>query len=231
MLLAAIVLLSALAVPLFGGRLAALAEVRVRFAWVLLVALGLQAVSINVPGVPEGLRPLLQLLSYPVAAVFVVANRRLPGVPLIGLGALLNAIAVAGLPADSYLHHFGNSMTLPSPKLAFLGDIFAIPAPLPLHNVFSVGDILIAIGVVVTMHGICGSRLRRQRGRHERPRRYRGRHLLDAHSANSRVRSGRPPEHLVGAPHVPPRSPLGDGHRDQLSSPWDPPGARVRRPS
>jgi hypothetical protein len=245
MLLAAIVLLNALAVPLFGGRLAALAEVRARFAWVLLVALGLQAVSLNAPGIPEGLRPLLQLLSYPVAAVFVVANRRLPGVPLIGLGALLNAIAMsvnggvmpaspsaltaAGLPLEA--GRYVNSGVVPDARLAFLGDIFAIPEPLPLHNVFSVGDILIAIGVVVTMHGICGSRLRRQRGRHERPRRYRGRHLLDAHSANSRVRSGRPPEHLVGAPHVPPRSPLGDGHRDQLSSPWDPPGARVRRPS
>jgi hypothetical protein len=193
MFLAAIVLINALAVPLFGGRLTALADVRARFAWVLMVALGLQVISINVPGIPESLRPALQLASYPVAAVFVVANRHLPGMPLIALGALLNLVAMsanggvmpaspsalvaAGLP----LRHDGyvNSGLVSDARLAFLGDIFAIPEPVPMHNVFSVGDICIGLGVVVAMHGLCGSRLRRRRarGRHERPRRYQGRHL------------------------------------------------------
>jgi hypothetical protein len=193
MFLAAIVLVNALAVPLFGGRLAALAEVRARLAWLLLAALGLQMVSLNVPGIPAGMRPLLQLASYPVAAVFVIANRNLPGMLLIGLGALLNAIAMganggvmpaspsalvaAGLP----LHHdsYVNSGALDGARLAFLGDVFAIPEPVPLHNVFSAGDVFIGLGAVVAMHGLCGSRLpsRRPRGRHERPRRYQGRHL------------------------------------------------------
>jgi hypothetical protein len=47
---------------------------------------------------------------------------------------------------------------LPDPRLAFLGDVFAIPRGWPLANVFSVGDVLIAVGVVVAVHGICGSR-------------------------------------------------------------------------
>ncbi|HZC99019.1 MAG TPA: DUF5317 domain-containing protein [Actinomycetes bacterium] len=193
MFLAAIVLLNALAVPLFGGRLAALAEVRARLAWMLLVALGLQMISLSAPGVPESLRPVLQLTSYPVAAVFVIANRRLPGMPLIGLGSLLNAVAMsanggvmpaspsalvaAGLPLqhDSY----ANSGVVDDARLPFLGDVFAIPDPVPLHNVFSVGDVCIGLGAVVALHGLCGSRLRPRRphGRHERPRRYRGRHL------------------------------------------------------
>jgi hypothetical protein len=193
MFLAAIVLINALAVPLLGGRLAALADVRARLAWLLVVALGLQVVSINVPGIPQSLRPVLQLASYPVAGVFLVANRRLPGMPLIVLGALLNLIAMsvnggvmpaspsaldaAGLPLehDSYV----NSGVVEGARLAFLGDVFAIPEPVPMHNVFSVGDICIGLGVVVAMHGLCGSRLRRRRarGRHQRPRRYQGRHL------------------------------------------------------
>ncbi len=195
MFLTAIVLVNALAVPLLGGRLTALADVRARFAWMLVVALGLQAISLNAPGIPEGLRPVLQLASYPVAGVFVVANRRMPGMLLIGLGALLNvtamsvnggvmpaspsALVAAGLPLrnESYV----NSGLVEDAKLPFLGDVFAIPEPLPLHNVFSVGDICIGLGVVVAMHGLCGSRLPRPRprprGRHERPRRYRGRHL------------------------------------------------------
>jgi hypothetical protein len=201
MFLAAIVLINALAVPLFGGRLAALADVRARFAWVLLVALGLQLIGISVPGIPEGLRPVLLLTSYPVACVFVVANRHLPGMPLIVLGTLLNLIAMsvnggvmpaspsalvaAGLPLQN--QGYVNSGLVEGARLAFLGDIFAIPEPVPMHNVFSVGDISIGLGAVVAMHGLCGSRLRRRRvrGRHERPRRYQGRHLRPSRSPDA----------------------------------------------
>jgi hypothetical protein len=193
MFLVAIVLFNALAVPLFGGRLTALAEVRAKLAWTLLIALGLQVVSLSVPGIPEGLRPVLQLASYPAAGVFVTANRRLPGMLLIGLGALLNAAAMSAnggvMPASPSalaaaglsLHHdsYVNSGLVENARLPFLGDVFAIPSSLPLHNVFSVGDVCIGLGVVIAMHGLCGSRLRphRPRGRHQRPRRYRGRHL------------------------------------------------------
>jgi hypothetical protein len=45
------------------------------------------------------------------------------------------------------------------PRLAFLGDVFAVPASWPLSNVFSVGDMLIAVGLAWGVHRICGSRL------------------------------------------------------------------------
>src|SRR6266536_1421044 len=116
----------------------ALADVRARLAWILMLALGLQVVALTVPGVPESLRPLIQLASYPIAGVFVIANRHLPGMLLIGLGALLNLIAMsanggvmpasaaaldkAGLPLhrDSYV----NSALVREPRLGFLGDVF-----------------------------------------------------------------------------------------------------------
>src|SRR6266496_3814787 len=191
MFLVAIVLMSALAVPLFGGRLSALADVRARLAWILMLALGLQVVALTVPGVPESLRPLIQLASYPIAGVFVIANRHLPGMLLIGLGALLNLIAMsanggvmpasaaaldkAGLPLqrDTY----ANSALVRDPRLGFLGDVF------------SVGDVTIGVGVIIAVHGLSGSRLRvfRQPGRHLRRRRYRGRH--------ERAPRGRDPAH------------------------------------
>jgi hypothetical protein len=31
-------------------------------------------------------------------------------------------------------------------RLALLGDVFAVPRPLPFANVFSIGDLLIAVG-------------------------------------------------------------------------------------
>jgi Family of unknown function (DUF5317) len=207
MFLVVIVLLSALAVPLLGGRLEALAEVRARLAWTLLLALGLQVMSLSLPGVPERLRPYIQLASYPVAGVFVIANRRLPGMLLVGLGALLNLVAMsanggvmpasaaaldqAGLPQhrDSY----ANSTLVRDPRLGFLGDVFAIPDPVPLANVFSVGDVCIGLGLVTAVHGLTGSRprLRRSPGRHVRRRPYQGRH--------QRVQRGRGP-----APERPP---------------------------
>lgn len=179
MFLVAIVLASALAVPLLGGRLGALAEVRLRLPWLLPAALAMQVVALDLPGVPGRLRPPLHVASYLVAGAFLVANRRLPGMPLVGLGAAANllaigvnggvmpaspaALAAAGLPLDP--PGFANSAVLTDPRLAFLGDVFAIPRGWPLANVFSVGDVLIAIGAVVAVHGICGSRLPWRRGR------------------------------------------------------------------
>jgi len=51
------------------------------------------------------------------------------------------ALAMAGLPVDE--PGFQSSTAVDDPRLAFLGDVFAIPASWPLSNVFSVGDVLI----------------------------------------------------------------------------------------
>jgi hypothetical protein len=184
MLLVLIVLIGALLVPFFGGRLSLLADARVRLGWVLPLALALQVLAINVPGVPEHLRPALQVASYPVALGFVAANWRLTGIPLAGLGALCNlaailanggtmpaapaALASAGRPLHP--RGYANSAAVAHPRLAFLGDVFAVPRRLPLANVFSIGDLLIAIGVVVAIHALCGSRPRLQRVMRLRPR-------------------------------------------------------------
>ena len=50
-----------------------------------------------------------------------------------------------------------------NPKLSFLGDVFAVPASFPVHNVFSVGDVCIVIGAFVLLHTVCGSALVRSR--------------------------------------------------------------------
>jgi Family of unknown function (DUF5317) len=109
----------------------------------------------------------------PVGALFLAANWRVPGVPLTALGAALNllaiaanggvmpaspaALAAAGLPVDR--PGFSNSAALAEPRLAFLGDVFAIPASWPLSNVFSVGDVLIGVGLAWGVHRVCRSRL------------------------------------------------------------------------
>jgi hypothetical protein len=171
--LVALVLVSALAVPLAGGRLGALVELPLRHVWAIYAALGLAVLGVGVPGLPDGLRSLLLVAAYPVGAVFLAANRRIPGMALIALGAVLNllaitanggvmpaspaALAAAGLPVDE--PGFQSSTAVTDPRLAFLGDVFAVPASWPLSNVFSVGDVLIGVGLAWGVHRICGSRL------------------------------------------------------------------------
>jgi Family of unknown function (DUF5317) len=105
------------------------------------------------PGLPDGLRAALLVAAYPILAVFLVANRRLPGMPLVALGGPMNLLAIsvnggvmpaspsalagAGLPVGGPGFH--NSAVLADPRLGFLGDVFFIPASWPLSNIFSSG--------------------------------------------------------------------------------------------
>ena len=54
--------------------------------------------------------------------------------------------------------HFDNSALVAHPRLGYLGDVFAVPRWLPTHNVFSVGDVLILVGVGYLLHRECRGR-------------------------------------------------------------------------
>jgi MFS family permease len=174
MILIACLLVAALTVRLAGGRLSSLADLRFRRPELLGLGLGIQVAIISVlPRGDELLHAGLHIASYLMAAAFVVANRRIPFLWLIGLGGLMNFTAIVAnggtMPASAGAMHtagltqeagvFANSGALSEPRLAFLGDIFAVPASWPLHNVFSVGDICIALGGALLLHRVCGSRL------------------------------------------------------------------------
>ncbi len=102
--------------------------------------------------------------------MFVYANRHLPNlwVAVTGGAANLAAIAANGgeMPASRtalvaagkpVVHQgFVNSAPVTHARLAFLGDIFSIPRSLPLANVFSVGDVLLLLGAIAMLAGICG---------------------------------------------------------------------------
>ena len=69
-----------------------------------------------------------------------------------------SALATAGLEPTGDAS-FANSDLVEGAHLAFLGDVFAIPAGWPGANVFSVGDVLLVAGALLALHVICGSRL------------------------------------------------------------------------
>jgi hypothetical protein len=153
--------LLALASPLLAGRWSrSLLLHRWRSPWTIWVALALQVVLVQVE-LPGALAPVVHVATYVVALWFLWTNRRAPGVLLVGSGAALNgttialnggvlparpaAVDAAGLDSDVA---FSNSTVVPDAVLPWLGDVFAWPAPLPLANTFSVGDVLIVLGVV-----------------------------------------------------------------------------------
>ncbi|WP_152650583.1 DUF5317 domain-containing protein [Demequina aurantiaca] len=134
-----------------------------RWRWPLLIwaVLAFQVVVLEV-SMPTGLAAVLHVLTYVAAVGFLWMNRRVAGVWIVAAGATLNgivialnggtlpasasAVASAGLDPDDA---FANSGVVDNPVLPWLGDVFAWPAPMPLANTFSVGDMLIVAGVFV----------------------------------------------------------------------------------
>jgi hypothetical protein len=75
------------------------------------------------------------------------------------LPARPGALRAAGI--DLTADGFVNSGPLEHPHLWMLGDVFAIPEPLPLANVFSIGDVLIVLGVGMVSWAVLGTRWNR----------------------------------------------------------------------
>ena len=179
MLLAAALFVCVATVPVLGGRLELLADLELRARWTLIAALGTQVTIVYlVPSWPEGLLSAAHVASYLFAVGFLVANRRVPGLAIIAFGGALNLLTIAAnggvMPAsaaalrsaglDDTPGQFASSISVAHPKLAFLGDVFAVPGSFPIHNVFSVGDICIILGAFVLLHRVCRSALTRAGG-------------------------------------------------------------------
>jgi hypothetical protein len=158
------------AVLLGGGKLRQLANVRIRHVWLVWLALADQIIVISViPDSHPSILSAAHLASYVAAGACLALNRRLPGILLVAAGGASNGLVIAlnggTLPASSAAlrasgwhprpGHFRNSAVLPHARLPLLGDIFATPAWLPGHDVFSVGDIAICLGVLWFLWHTC----------------------------------------------------------------------------
>ena len=179
MFLVAFLVLAFLSVPLTGGKVARLADVRIDHTWSVIAALGLQIMVITVmPDAHPGALAVAHIVSYGFAGYFLWVNRAIPGLVILGAGWAMNALVIVAnggiMPAAEKLADAGsrgaeatgflNSQPLAAPKLSFLGDNFSLPQSWPLHNVFSMGDIFIALGAFVALHWICGSLVARAFG-------------------------------------------------------------------
>jgi hypothetical protein len=160
------VLVGLLVGVLAGGRASGLG--RVRFRWAPLVFVGfLTQVVLFSPLVTERVGWLgapVYVASTAVVLVVLLRNLSVPGLPIVALGALSNFLAIVAnggyMPAStgalaalgkSPAAGYSNSSVVADPALAPLTDIFALPARLPFANVFSIGDVLIGVGVAAAI--------------------------------------------------------------------------------
>lgn len=110
----------------------------------------------------------LHVLSYILILIFLFKNIKYLGIKIAGLGIISNFIAIVS--NGGYMPTFDNNLALTSmgsnaeiiksqgtlhnssiisqhTNFEWLSDIFVLPSWLPLSNVFSIGDVLIGVGL------------------------------------------------------------------------------------
>ncbi len=150
---------------LLGGRLEGLADIHFRWGWLAIAGLLVQvllfaepvAATVGAAGTP------IYLASTAAVLVAVLRNVRIPGMPIVAIGAASNLLAIvvnggvmptspeAVAALEPEAAGFSNSAVMSDPVLRPLTDIFTLPPWVPFANVFSIGDVLIGLGVVMVI--------------------------------------------------------------------------------
>jgi hypothetical protein len=173
-ILAAAILVSVLIGLARGGKLQNLASVPFRWGWLAVAAFGLQIYLIYFPEQVDvrliSLRLGLLALSYALLIVVIWQNRELPGLVILGVGLIANVavmllnggympITMEALSQAGLAHNAQNTvngvrvlfskdivLTHESTIAWWLSDVFVLPPPFPIPSIFSIGDVLVALG-------------------------------------------------------------------------------------
>lgn len=152
---------------LLGGRIDRLADLRLEWVWLALTGLAIQVVLFTEPvNVAAGeLVPVIYVASTALVLLVILRNmRKAPGLAIVALGACSNLAAIIanggympatpaalGIAEPVATTYRANSVSMPHPTLEPLVDRFSLPDWVPFANVFSIGDVLIGIGIVVVI--------------------------------------------------------------------------------
>ena len=159
---------------LLGGRLGRLADVRLAQPGLFYLAIGLQIVAFSSlfgSHVPETMATVFSVGSYGCLLAVFVLNRRLTGMPIAGLGMLLNLVAsrhrrphAGAALCDArrracLQRHPQQQRGLRVADAGRLSIAWAAPSWAPMANVYSVGDVLIGLGAAVIVAAAMGARV------------------------------------------------------------------------
>lgn len=160
----------AVLVVVAGGDLTRMAAVRLRLPVVAVAALLAQVVVVYGLLDRPAVATAVMAVSYALSAWVVWLNRQVPGLYLVAVGGGANLAAIAAndgiMPATAGAlasagiepaAGFTNTALAEGAPLWFLGDVFAVPAGWPLANVFSVGDVVLLVGLAIFLRSVCGA--------------------------------------------------------------------------
>ncbi len=157
-----------------------IAAISLRSAWLALLALALQYPLLRAPGgSTQELRveQVLFLVSHLLLLAFVWRNRQSLGIQILGSGVLCNLAAILAnggfMPITPetlvkinpgsapgqwpigihYFHSKDVILSQEETRLWVLSDILVLPPPFPWPTAFSLGDLLLAAGIIVLLQG------------------------------------------------------------------------------
>jgi hypothetical protein len=159
---------------ILGGRLNYLIEHPLYWKLVAILAFAIQIMIFSdipfLEALSDTANVVLHYASYILLIIFVIRNIKTPGIALIGAGIFSNSLVIflnggymPTLPENlKYTSFAGHSETISQgvavhnsslidsqTLLPWLGDIFYLPSWIPLSNVFSLGDVIIGLGIII----------------------------------------------------------------------------------
>ncbi len=199
MVLIIAIVLSLLIGFLVGGSLKPMAHLRIRYLPLLVAGLVIQVLMFTpILGrneLVQDIGPYIYIGTLFTTLFAMFKNISIPGMPIIILGAILNALVItanggfmpsptSALAEAGLLEHVeieeqrkaegdwvlsNSTVSDDDTRLGFLGDVIVVPERYPFSNVYSLGDIIIAIGAAVAIITVMRSRPEEQRSADSEP--------------------------------------------------------------
>jgi hypothetical protein len=169
-----------------GGRISRIADAELRHGWLLFLGLLLQlavdALTVrDLLGQPAGY--LLLLASQLLVLVWVLVNWWRPGMLLVALGLVMNALVIGANGAmpvsqdaidalgigEVTVHPGKHELMTDETRFGWLADVHPLP---PLRTIVSVGDVVLAAGLLPLVHHLMTYRTPAERrgGHRSQPR-------------------------------------------------------------
>lgn len=147
-----------------GGRLNALSQVRLRHGALVFIALAIQAALLVWAPSQNSVWAMVGVAanaaSYLCVVAFMVANTHIAGTRVLAAGLSLNLLAIishsSAMPSATALSgvdtaSLGVPSSLINSALWYVGDILSMPQALPFAAAFSVGDVMVGLGIFVAL--------------------------------------------------------------------------------